>query len=479
MLRNHLIFIILLTGPVVFFSAARAASVLPYTTRTQPYTAYSATTFGDLSTLGMAGSNIAIPTTGDTTFLNPAGLPMTFKGTQVSLNGLAMSNAQLDPGGLPQWNLATSLSSNNYPWGFGISLRPIHQELQQYSISGQKFTLENSSREITASIGRVFFQDRLSIGLSLILGQSYRATGTSSFHLPYALGTGLGVIYQMPKRFFLAAKVNSPMTFGKNLSQVTVGVADFFQESYTPWRGGVGAGWIPNRHFRFSGTIEFVGAHAEAGLLSDQLIKIGHVPSIIPRVGISYYFAEYSGFKAKFAFGTYLETSRIQNQNARLHVTTSLQLNPWIFYLGAGADAAEGYQNIIYSTGIDFMKLLEVLELAPPMSPRYHGGFFPPVSAMNDTGLSRAILTPGSDEWKRVRENPEKAVNLLHVGRDLPGRLKDKIRDAPEDLKDLAPSIIKNVEQVVKDTGAAVRSLRKPKKKSVRKTNRPTGSRHR
>lgn len=413
---------------------------------------------------------MAVPLTADSAFVNPAGLAMTFSGTKITFNGQFVSNTYLDPNNEPQWNLATSVASQNYPYGFGIAIRPTHQERSTYQIAGQSATLENSTREIVFSGAKLFFHDKLSLGGSFILGHGIRSTSPTNSHIVFSPGFSFGALYQLPKRIFLASTVTTSMSYPKNLIQNSGIVTDFFQEAYSPWRTSFGAGWIPNRHFQIATAVDFIGVTQTAGLLSQQSTEIGTVPGFIPKIGLAYSFAEFSGFKAKVTFGSYLETARIANTAARLHFTAGLQLNPWIFYLGAGIDSsAPSYQNIIYAAGIDTLKVLEQLDLVPPLNRKFENSFFPNMNNMDDTGLSKPILTPGSEEWKHVRDNPDVPVDFIQVGKDLPGRLQQKIENAPQDIVNIGPSLIKNVKQVVKDTKEAVdqkKKKSKPKKKN-------------
>lgn len=441
---------------LLFLITAARAAPLTYTTRTEPYSAYSATVFGGLTTQGMGGANFAVPTTGDSVFLNPASLAMTFSGTRVTLNGLNIRNEQFDPSAEARWNFATSFASQTYPHGFGISIRPVHQELIQYQIAGQNVTLENSTREINFSYGRVFLNDKLAVGTSFVLGHGIRSTSATNNHIVFAPGLEFGVMYQLPNRYFLSATLNTPMNYAANLSQASTSVTDFFQAAYSPLRSSLGVGWLPNRLFHAGVALDIIGATPNASLMSNQSILIGNAASTIPKVGVTYSIAEYWGFKARISVGSYLEASRIQGQSTRAHFTTSIQLNPWIFYVGTGGDWASGYSNIIYATGIDTMKVLEILELTPPMGPKYESKFLPPPFVDDERGLSRAVLTHDGEEWKRVSSNKDAPMSIIEVGKELPGRIKDKFEKAPKDLINLGPSIINNVKQVVKDTEEAV-----------------------
>ncbi|MCM0606110.1 MAG: hypothetical protein KA715_08475 [Xanthomonadaceae bacterium] len=404
----------------------------------------------------MAGTNIAAPMTADTAFVNPAGLAMTFSGTKITFNGQWIQNGQLDPNNEAHWSLASSIASQHYPYGFGIAIRPVHNEQSTYLIGGQNVTLENSTREIIFSGSKVFFKDKLSLGAGFILGHNYRSTGLNS-NIIMAPGFTIGTLYQLPWRTFIASTLTTPINYPGNLSQSSGIVTDFFQEAYSPWRTSLGLGWIPNRHFQLATAVEFIGVTKNAGLLSQQTTSIGTIAGFIPRVGLAYNFAEFSGFKGKISMGTYIETPRIDNAGTRLHWTTALQVNPWIFYFGAGIDvSAPTYQNIIYAAGIDTIKILELLDLIPSLNRKFDNTFFPNVNNIDDTGLSKPLLTPGSEEWQRVKDNPDQEVNILQVGRDLPGKIGIKIKNAPKEIINIGPSIIKNVKQVVKDTQEAL-----------------------
>ena len=458
---------------LLFLITAARSAPLGYTTRTEPYSAYSSTVFGGLTTLGMGGANFAVPTTGDTVFLNPASLAMTFSGTRVTFNGLNLQNSQLDANAPSNWNFATSFASQTYPYGFGISIRPVHQELEQFQIAGQNVTLENSTREINFSYGKVFWNDKLSLGASFVLGHGIRSTSPTNNHIVFAPGLEFGAVYQLPSRYFISAAINTAMNYSPNLSQSSTSVTDFFQGAYSPLRSNIGFGWLPSRLFHAGAALEIIGTTPNASLLANQSVLIGNQTTVVPRVGVTYSIAEYWGFKARISVGSYLEAARIQGQSTRAHITTSIQLNPWIFYVGTGGDWASGFSNIIYATGIDTMKVLEILELAPAMGPKYEAKFLHPPFVDDERGLPRAVLTHGGEEWQRVTSNTDQPKSIIEVGRELPGRIKDKFEKAPKDLMNLGPSIINNVKQVVKDTEEAVSDEDEEDKRTATTTQSP------
>lgn len=419
--------------------SAWAAPALPYSTRTSGYTAWSPYPLGSLGTLGMAGATVGLAHTPDGTFQNPAGLAMTYGGTDLGVTGYTLNDTRLD--NTSAGASAVVASSQLYPWGFGVSLTPVHMEAVDANVAGTDRRLENSTREIHISAARVLDDHSWSFGVSLVVLASVRSLQTVS-HVPTVTTAEFGVLKQLPNRHFLGATLVPGVTLASGLDTSTASTIDgFFQPAYSPTRLSAGWGWIPNRFLQAGISLEGVSGHGGAALLLDQSVPVGNAISFHPRAGARYVFAEFKEFRGAIALGSWIEWPRIQGTSLRPHLNAALEVNPWILYFGAGVDLSAGASQIIYSSGVDVLRLFEKLDLIPPTPRPLQAGLFPEPFESSDWGLPRPIVK----EWSPA----QRTMDLLKAGRDLPRKIQEKIQQAPQTLKNISEGAVESVRGAV------------------------------
>ncbi|MBY0471506.1 hypothetical protein K2X30_10095 [bacterium] len=414
-------------------AASNADTTLPYTQRSVGYSAYNNTVQGDLNTLGMAGATLGLVTSFNSSASNPAGLAMTLNGVSLEITGNTIYDGRM------QWydagidTVHYGLAANLYPWGFSLGYWTPQAEGQNY-LANPSLTptrLRVDTHELRASIARVFLEDKLSVGVGLVLGhhsQDSITNGSKSSQSIDAFSTTFGAMYQFPRRWILGVSFNPAIKYkvGHSVGADPV-IPSFYQEAQSPDRLGIGLGWIPNRYFSFGFSVYWVGISPNAALLSDETQLVGYRQVLQPRVGASYTVAEFRELKIQAIAGTYYEFSRTQGIGDRLHGTASLKVDPWIFQVGWGLDFADKYRNFIYSFGIDLMKTMRKLDLVPKEKRRDYAGFLPRHDHYSDEGLARPLV----ENW-----NPrERDEDLLQVGLDIPKKLGEKIEATKEEFE--------------------------------------------
>lgn len=409
-------------------SVASAYDILPYTTRTRNYSGWSTTVQGDLRSVGMAGATVG---SGDS-FLdatdNPASLAVTTNDANANFaeNIIFDRNIQAFDNSLRASNIAASFSS--YPWGFGINYRSRVLEGQPYAFASAPDSPVNYSirtGDIYLSGARLFFEDRLAVGTTLILGQAEERAESpgSTFSDPgQTWAFGFGASWQFPSHLVLGMNFSPNMRYQfSDPKGASPQLKDFLQTIHVPFVFGMGLGWMPNRFFRAGIGFHILGATDDTALLRDDSVLVGVSPTFHPKLGFSYLALDYPELQVTFNLGTYLETSRIQDVSTRPHLTTSIELVPWIFAFGAGVDAALYYRNYIFSFGLDLVKTLEKLSLIPRGWHPPRGGAFPKIFHQSDEGLPRALTR----DWK-----PHGDANAIEVGLAIPAKIAEALAPA-------------------------------------------------
>jgi hypothetical protein len=213
-----LIGIFLLEGMIVQRSFA---DTLPYSVRTHGYSGWNATVSGDVRTIGMAGATVGLADTFLATRDNPSGLAMTLQGADENYvtNQVSDSHVQNPSSPISTENFGVAVSL--HPWAFSLGLVTTSREGQTYAIpSTPGFnSVTVTSRELRMSAARLLLDDRLSVGLSLNIGQGeeeiepqFQSGPTSVDHV-YRLGTTIGGMYQLPNHFLLGASYSPPLTY--------------------------------------------------------------------------------------------------------------------------------------------------------------------------------------------------------------------------------------------------------------------------
>lgn len=415
---------------------------LPYTTRTHDYTGWSTTIRGDIRTIGMSGAMVGLADTFIASGENPAGLAMTMDGVaaQISGNDIKDLNIQSYDEHIKSTNLGAAASI--YPWGLSLGYWSPQREGQTYhypnlgpGLADDAMT-DISVREFRIGLAHILFDNHLSIGGSLTLGQVdesiefHQLQSLNQTSHSYAIGGSLGALYKFRNRVLLGLTYHFPMHYTINpQTNPTPGVNQLFQSVQTPPRLGLGLGWIPNRHFRYGVTLLLIGPTQNTALLSDDQRLIGQNWVTQPRVGASYVLAEYSDFKAEITAGSYYEFSRIQGYSGRLHGTAGLELNPWVFNVGWGIDESVKYHNFIFAIGVDFIRLFRKLDLIPPPRSVAHDGLLPRPFKYSDEGLSRPLA-------KVYTAHAETPSDIFEIGKEIPKKLEKKIESIGNSVKE-------------------------------------------
>jgi hypothetical protein len=475
MYHNRAASIFLLHLTLIFCAAkelASAADRLPYAVRTKNYSTWGTSVKGDIRTVGMAGATVGLADTYIAALDNPSGLGMTLNGADFNLSTgriydgwVQNSNPTSDQIAQPvdYFNVGAALSQ--YPWALSLGYIVSTEEDQLYDPATAPFDtaqLAIRTRELYASAARTLFNNRLSIGASLILGQAYDAVNFSSStrldhsYYSYSVGGTLGASWKLPipHRVILGLSYKLPMNYSiETPAGYTNEFPGFFQSVSNPSRLGLGLGWIPNRFLRADFSTFIIGSTPGVALLRDDSISLGESSTIQPRIGFAYYFADYKELKATAFLGSYYEVSRIQGLPNRLHATTGIEVKPWIFSLGLGLDTSRNFENYIFSFGIDVFRVMEKLDIIPPVwRPPYHG-FLPSPLSRSDEGLARPLVK----KWNPIGS----PLDPIEVGLAIPEKIEKKAVEFSND-------IIKAF-QIRKDTEPSKTGARSKIKKSENK----------
>lgn len=451
----------------VAVAGARAQAddpVLPYTLRTQGFDGWSSTIRGDMRTLGMAGAMVGLADSYVGTLDNPAGLAMT-----MNRSGLQLSRNSISDAAIQDATRAISSSGFHavvrpYPWGFSAGFTSPHGEGTRYRLasSGNPVEAEVYTREYRVAVARAFLENKLSVGAGLTVGQAFRSAGTFSSS-DAALSGVLGVMVQLPRRWMIGASFHLPMTYHPD-SKASPGspVTNFNQPVYKPYQFAVGSSWIPNRFFRVAGGLYLIGPRAGAALLRDDSVSVGHKMTLQPRLGFTYTIADYAEFDAYLSAGAYYEMSRIEGQSPRFHQTTALEAYPWIFNFGTGIDVAPGYRNYLISFGVDVAKVMRKLDLIPEQWNPPPKGMLPPPDKLNDEGLPRPLVR----HWRQ--RGPK--TNIIDVGKELPGKLQNRLEATGDSIQELGSEVIDGVQAIPGAIGDALSDrIRKAREEERRK----------
>jgi hypothetical protein len=293
-------------------------------------------------------------------------------------------------------------------------------------------------RELRLSAARVFLESRLSLGLSLNLGQGHEEINFESAsrfdrrESAWGVGFTAGAMYRLPQRVLLGLSLSPPTThdLGQAADQ-TPELPGFYQSMRTPTRIGAGIGWIPNRLTRFDFTTFWIGSTADTALLRDETRRVGETPTLQPRLGGNYLFVDYRELTATLFFGTYYEVSRITGGDNRLHLTYGVEIKPWIFTIGIADDSAAGYRNQIFSFGIDIFKVMAKLDLIPKVPRPDSAGIFPNPFYLSDSSLTRPLV----ENW----EPSEDDIDPIQAGLDFPKKLGEMLAGGKSKKSEVSP----------------------------------------
>jgi hypothetical protein len=158
-------------------------------------------------------------------------------------------------------------------------------------------------------------------------------------------------------------------------------------------------------------------------------------------MGLAYKLLEYRQLTVELALGTYLEVMRTDGEPSRLHGTFAFEVKPWVLTFGWGMDQARNYQNFIFSAGVDLGKLFSRLGLIPPLPKYPYGGALPDPFRLSDEGLGHAL----DSTWKQRDDN------IINIGMRMPGKMKERIGTAGEDLKGFGKDVLDGIKTFPSD----------------------------
>jgi hypothetical protein len=416
---------------VSFFAevAASATTNLPYVVRTQPYSGYFSTVHGDTRTVGMAGATVGLADTFIASLDNPSGLAMTLGvgDDTFSSDKEYDSHVQSSEDSMSLNDFGVAFGA--YPWGFSLGyVSPYREDASYFTAAdpNDAAELDTTVREFHLGVARVFFNDRLSLGGNLIVGQAERAMqfpSSPAFNAAdhsYGVSGTLGAMYQWPNHVLLGVSYTTPVNYSASTTP-TPGLPGFFEPIEVPWKIGMGVGYIPNRFFRADFTLLFVGPTFEATLLKDNAVSVGQYATMQPRLGAAYLLADYKEFSANLFGGAYYEVTRIDGSDSRIHGTGGLELKPWIFTVGWAFDTSAGYNNYLFSISVDVFKVLAKLDFIPQPAPVRHEGVLPNPKRISDLGLPRPLVR----DW--IPHGPD--INPLDVAKNMPAKIQQKVQE--------------------------------------------------
>lgn len=428
-------------------AGARADHPLPYDVRTRAYSGWSTTVRGDIRTVGMAGATVGLADTYLAATDNPAGLAMTMNTGDINFTRNWIYDSTVQDGLTPISGNSMGAALNSYPYGFALGYTSPFSEGHSYMVPDHPedpTKLSVDTQEYQLSAARLFANDKLSLGLSLKLGQSDKRIAFNEpvrvdrRHSSYAFGATIGAMIQLPRRFILGASYSTPMHYPINVEESpTPRLENFFQNVESPSRIALGVGWIPNRFFRMDLSVFRFGPTDEAALLKDQTMIVGDDSTYQPRVGLAYNAVELKNVQATLFAGAYYETSRIEKTESRIHATAGLEAKVWILSMGWGIDSSAGYKNYLVSFGVNPFKVMQKLNLIPTPWQPPRGGLLPRPDVLKDEGLPRSLVS----NWKQ--KGPD--MNPVDIGVALPGKVMDRMISAPGDLRDSGMEMLEQI----------------------------------
>lgn len=436
----------------LFSTLSNDAQALPYTQRTSRFSAYSTSLKGDLTHLGLAGASAALGDQFIGSLENPAALAMTARSGGLQISGNDIQDGFLQDYGRQLTAYHYGAHVSEYPWGISAGVWSPHHEGDD---AASQF--ENQSREYRLSLSRVLKNHRWSVGASLIVGDSRLKSGNESAN-SQTLGYSVGVVHQFKPRQLLGLSLTSPMTFDGEPTKSSPLLPGFFQGAHAPLRIQAGYGWIPNRIFRVGLGLSALGTSPNTALLSDQNARIGEKWSLHPRAGFQITLVDFKEFWVRVGGGSYLESSRISGRQDRIHFTGTVEITAWILSFGWGLDSSKQYRNLIYSGGIDVVRLLQKIDLIPSPTHYPSQGILPNPARNSDEGLARPLVK----DWVE----PEAGKSVIEIGRELPGKVQDKV-------KTIKNEVLEAVKPRAKQYDSAPVFQKTPKKKKSLKKKGP------
>jgi len=409
---------------LIFFPSTNASEVFPYSTRTKSYSGWNSTIQGDVTALGMGGATVALPSSISAAQINPAGFAM----VTASISAQIVSNTINDQHIQTSQNKYDSnqwgLGVNPSPWGFGILYYSPTTENGNYQspTTHQNLDTTISLREVRFAVAHAYFENKLSLGMSLGVAKAVRELGPYAYN-SIDVDVEVGALYRLQNHLILGASFIPQNTI--NASSDVYAQTDmpgFNQAIISPAQTTLGLGWEPNRFFKAGFSLTYISSIRNTALLADQNKVVGDTAVFEPRLGGNYVFAEYKYLKMEYALGTYFEPSRISGESSRMHGTMGFEVEPWFMNLGFGVDVANDYKNVLIAVSVDIVRAARVLDIIPkdPVPP-YHG-FFPPMFVVSADGLP-----PGITQGEATSVQPTNLKDVKNIIMDIPERIEEKV----------------------------------------------------
>lgn len=415
-----------LAGTLLALPLAAQADPLPYSNRSQDYSAWTAATRGDITTVGMAGATLAVPSSIAGAEANSAGYAMEMPSLSVQINSVTLHDQAVQRTGQSFTSGQFGVGVSAAPWGFGIAYYSPLTESGTFDVAGRKLPMEVSLKEFRFTVARSFLESRLALGFSVGLEKAVREFGPTDFN-SWGFGAHLGALYRLEDHVFLGASYVPEMHLDPSgISGSVPGLTGLDRGVWLPAQIGLGVGWRPNRFFKGGFSLNYVAPTRNTALLADQSIATGLNPTWIPRLGASYVIAEFNKWRLEGAAGTYYEPSRLSDEANRLHGTGELEAEIYFADVGLGVDAAANYRNVLVSVGVNVVSLMRTFKLIPADSVPAYSGFFPPIDRISADGLPGAMTTGEKKNYKEpslqemqkiVSEIPKKIETTLNGGK--------------------------------------------------------------
>lgn len=426
LLKNQRLFIqTLIIGSTTTFAATFSfAAILPYSVRTRNFSSWTPDTRGDTNTVGMAGATVAIPSSISAAETNPAGYAMLTGPVSAQINQTTLSDPRIQRNGEPISSSQWGLSVSPMPWAYSVSYYSSATEGGIYVSpnTGDTVKTEVSVKELRFTVGRSFLNDTLALGASLNLAKAVREldnTASNAFGLSYRLG----MLARLPKHFLIGASFAPEISIGPASHPDPQSIMPGFNQTVRqPMQAAIGLGWVPSRFFTAGLSATYVGNTDNTALLADESITTGATPTWVPRLGARYTLAEYDHFTLDASAGSYFETSRIEGQSSRLHVTGGIEANPYFINLGAGFDFSSGYRNLSVSLGVDIVRTLRAFDIIPKDATTPYRGTLPPVLPAKPKPF-----LPGNNPDAKT-ESVERVIEIIE---NVPQNIKKKVQGKP------------------------------------------------
>ena len=460
---------------LILVSAKSHADILPYAVRTRPYSGFETGVRGDTRTVGMSGATLGLGDTFIAATDNPGAMAMTMGLGDDNITHTHIFDGHVQAPAVPLDTTNAGLALNYYPWAFSFGYLSPYREQNTYDLAaapGHPALLNTAVQELRFTGSRVSLNNLFSLGLSINVAQAETAIGfsnqtfTSLSNHTYDLGFTAGASYQLPYRLLLGAAITSGMNFSAAADiNPAATIPGLFQPIMTPWRGGLGLGWIPNRFFRADFSTFLIGTTTGAALLSNDAILVGRDVTVQPRIGAAYVFCDFKNLSGTVFFGSYYEVSRIDNTPSRFHKTIGTEVKPWIFTVGVGTDLAADYKDSFFSFSIDVFKVLEQLSLIPVNKPP-HDGFLPSPFFQSDLGLSRPLVR----NWV---PDPH-AIDPVKTGLAIPEKIEEGLGFSPKPInKPLDETVQKKPNDLPNTLKKEGNQMKKAQKRRLKKTETP------